>query len=117
MKDTFSLQDVIAKIKSDLLSATHSPGYPVFFVDKVEIEMAVKINAEGETKLNIEVVELGGTISREQCNTIKITLSPILSREEQRELINQDRRLLNGIERASAGALRKGDDALVGTPE
>ena len=117
MIENFSLQAVIAQIKSELLSATSSPEYPLFLVDKLEVEVAINIKAEGHGGIKIEVLELGGGISREQCNTVKITLSPILSREEQRKLIDQDKRLLDGIERATAGALRKGDVPLAGEPE
>ena len=113
----FSLQEVIAQIKNDLLAATNSPDYPLFLVDKLEIEVAVNIRAEGASGIKIQVVELGGNISREQCHKVTITLSPILSREEQRTLIDKDKRLFDGIERASAGALRKGDIALEGQPE
>lgn len=113
----FSLQEVIAQIKNDLLSATNSPDYPLFLVDKLEIEVAISIKSEGSGGIKIQVVELGGNIAREKCNKVTITLSPILSREEQRTLIDKDKRLLDGIERASAGALRKGDITLQGQPE
>jgi hypothetical protein len=115
--ENYSLQSVISQIKHELLSATNSPEYPLFLVEKLEIEVAISIKAEGNGGIKIQVIELGGNISREQCNKITITLSPILSREEQRELITKDPRLLNGIERASAGALRKGDIPLAGEPE
>jgi len=115
--ENLSLQDVISQIKHELLSATHSPEYPLFFVDKLEIEVAISIKAEAKGGVNIQVLELGGDVSKEKCNTITITLSPILSREEQRALIDRDSHLLDGIKRSSAGALRKGDVALEGNPE
>lgn len=115
--NNFSLQEVITQIKNELLSATNSPDYPLFLVDKLEIEVAISIKAEGSGGIKIQVVDLGGSVSREKCNKVTITLSPILSREEQRALIDKDKRLVDGIERASAGALRKGDITLEGQPE
>lgn len=117
-----SLQALIEKVKDELLTPTGGPGYPIFFVDKVELELQVGVRYEAEAGLKISVLqiggaEIGGAGSRERSHTIKVTLSPILSREEQRALLEQDARLLEGVRRATQAALRKGREALAGEPE
>jgi len=122
MTQDISLQTLIEKVKDELLAPTGGPGYPVFFVDKVELELQVAVTHEKEGGLKISVlqlgsVEAGGTVTRERGHTIKVTLSPILSREEQRNLLEKDHRMLEGVQRATQAALRKGEPALAGEPE
>lgn len=89
MSQDISLQALIEKVKDELLTPTGGPYYPVFFVDKVELEVAVSVEAEGTGGLDISVLELGGGVSREQGHVVTVTLSPILSREEQRALLDE----------------------------
>jgi hypothetical protein len=117
MSGEISLQTLIDEVKDELLTPTGGPGYPVFFVDKVELEIAVAIKAEGSGGLNISVLELGGGASSEQSHTVTVTLSPILTREEQRALLEEDERMLEGVKRATQAALRKGGSGMVGEPE
>jgi hypothetical protein len=117
MSQEISLQALIDKVKDELLTPTGGPDYPVFFVDKVELEVAVAIKSEGSGGLNISVLELGGGISREEGHTIKVTLSPILSRDEQRALLDKDERMLDGVRRATQAALCKGETGMVGKLE
>jgi len=122
MAQDISLQALIEKVKDELLAPTGGPGYPIFFVDKVELELQVAVTHEKEAGLKISVlqlggVEAGGTTTRERGHTIKVTLSPILSREEQRKLLEEDPRMLEGVQRATQAALRKEGPALAGEPE
>jgi hypothetical protein len=117
-----SLQALIEKVKDELLAPAGGPGYPIFFVDKVELELQVAVTYEKEAGLKISVlqlggVEAGGSATRERGHSIKVTLSPILSREEQRKLLGEDQRMLEGVQRATQAALRKGEPALAGEPE
>lgn len=122
MTQDISLQALIEKVKDELLAPAGGPGYPIFFVDKVELELQVAVTYEKEAGLKISVlqlggVEAGGSATRERGHSIKVTLSPILSREEQRKLLGEDQRMLEGVQRATQAALRKGEPALAGEPE
>jgi hypothetical protein len=117
MLQDISLQALVEKVKDELLAPTGGPDYPVFFVDKVELEVAVTVKADGRGGLSISVLELSGGVSREQGHTVKVTLSPILSRNEQRALLDEDERMLNGVRRATQAALRKGETGMVGESE
>jgi hypothetical protein len=117
MAQDISLQALIEEVKDELLAPTGGPGYPVFFVDNVELEVAVTVRADGRGGLNVSVLELGGGVSREQGHTVKVTLSPILSRDEQRALLDEDEHMLDGVRRATQAALRKGAGELAGEEE
>lgn len=122
MRQDISLQTLIQKVKDELLAPTGGPDHPIFFVDKVELDLQVAITKEKGGGLNISVlqfagIELGGGTTREQGQNVKVTLSPILSREEQRELMQQDKRLWEGVERATQAALSKRSSGLAGEQE
>jgi hypothetical protein len=113
-----TLQELIEKVKADLLTTNIGRGYPLFFIDEVDLEVAVSISAEVSGGLSIKVLEIGPEIgsklTNQKTHTVTIKLSPILSREEQRALIDEDPRLLAGIKKATQGALRKGGN--IGKP-
>ena len=122
MPQDISLQALIEKVKGELLAPTGGPGYPIFFVDKVELELQVAVTCEKKAGLKISVlqlggVEAGGSATRERGHTIKVTLSPILSREEQRSLLEEDQRMWEGVRRATQAGLRKGESEMAGEPE
>jgi len=117
MTDDIDLNDLIDKLKSDLFApyaGTSQAGkqvYPIFFVDGVEVELAVNISYEttGGIKISVpQLVELsgGGGVENGRGHTMKIKLSPILTREELRAGL--DERTLKGIQEASQMALRRG---------
>lgn len=125
MADEIDLNDLIDKLKSDLFAPYASMTqagkqvYPIFFVDGVEVELAVNISYEttGGIKISVpQVVELSGGGGEEngRTHTIKIKLAPILSREEMRAGL--DERTLKGIQAASQLALRRGS-SLAGQEE
>lgn len=107
MTENISLRQLIDKVKLDLLEGT-SDVYPIFFVDKVELELMVNITQEISGGINVAVVNVAPKISGQQTHVMRITLSPILSKDEQRELIQKDERLMSGIKRSSQIALSKG---------
>ncbi len=121
MTKEITFQDLIEKVKSDLFSpyagttAHGKAAYPVFFVDKVELEIAVELSYEAETGLKISIPQVfegsaTGGQGKAKTHTMKIALSPILSREELYALLEKDERLMKGIRDASLMAFRKGTE-------
>ena len=119
MSEELSLQTLIDKVKTDLfapLEGTEKEGkvvYPVFLVDEVELELAlnIKYSTEGGIKVTIpQVVEgsVGAGHEAGQSHTIKIKLSPILTRDEMRGQMQADERLWKGVMEASALGMRRG---------
>lgn len=121
MAKEITFQDLIEKVKTDLFSpyaGTEKQGkaaYPVFFVDKVELEIAVELSYDAETGLKISIPQVfegsaTGGQGKSKTHTMKIALSPILSREELYQLLEKDERLMKGIRTASLMAFRKGTE-------
>lgn len=123
MSEEISLQALIDKVKADLLTPPGDPKNVLFFVDKVELELAVSITEEKGAGIKISLLNLfSGDVTGKDTgargHTIKVTLAPILSLEEQRALLNQNPQLKQMVERASLNAMWKsGEGQLAGKPE
>lgn len=118
MQKEITIQDLVDKVKSDLFSVQTGTGnevkkiYPLFFVDQVEIEIDFELTNDAEAGIKISIPQIvegsvsGGQVSK-QGNKMKIILAPILSKEELRELMKEDERMIEEIKKASLMALRK----------
>jgi|SanBayMetagenome_1026888.scaffolds.fasta_scaffold03048_1 Trypsin-co-occurring domain 2 len=89
MSNEIGLAELIAQVKKEL--AVKLDDSPVFWVEKVELELnvTVKREAKGEVKGGLKVLVLsiveastGGTISREDVHKIKLTLGPLISKDD-----------------------------------
>jgi hypothetical protein len=107
--DLIGLDEFIKKVKSELLSSKDNSDLPIFFVEKIELEIAIKIvaDASGALKIYVTEVNLGG--STEKTNTIKITLTPIITIEEIRERIENNPHYKKQLFRRSNQGVLKGD--------
>ena len=124
--EEIGLQDLIYQVKRELLAPspaqrTRDP-YPLFFIDKVELEIAVKVTraAEGGVKLTVldfAEVSAGRSVDRERGHVVKVSLSPLLSREEILAEALKDERVRQMVQSDSAQALIKGEGELVGELE
>lgn len=110
---------MIDKVKQDLFSpyeGTQKEGkqvYPIFFVDQVELEVVVNLTYDAEAGLKITTPQIfegsvTGGQGKEAAHTMELSLSPIRSCDEMRELAKKDEMLYQGIETATAMSLRKG---------
>ena len=124
--EEIGLQDLIYQVKRELLAPSPAQRardpYPLFFIDKVELEIAVKVTraAEGGVKLTVldfAEVSAGRSVDRERGHVVKVSLSPLLSREEILAEALKDERVRQMVQSDSAQALIKGEGELVGEPE
>lgn len=85
------LQELIYQIKHELLAPNPKERArdpePLFFIDKIDLEIAIKVTKEGNggIKLTVlSVLEAGGGVSQatERGHVVKVSLSPLMSREE-----------------------------------
>lgn len=78
------LTELIYQVKRELLSAESRQNDPVplFAVDEIELELAVTVSREGQAGINIQVLNVGGGATREDAQTVRVTLKPLRSREE-----------------------------------
>lgn len=119
MTKEITIQELVDQVKSELFSLQRGTEnevkkiYPLFFVDQVEIEIEFEVTNDAESGLKISIPQLlEGSVAGGQENKrghkMRITLSPILTKEELRELMKDDR-IMKEIQEASLMALRKGE--------
>lgn len=84
---SIGLADFIQQVKRELLSTVpgKSADAPILFVESVELEVQVTAHREGTGGVKIDVLsvgggELGGSLSRDDVHTVKVTLSPIFDK-------------------------------------
>jgi hypothetical protein len=78
------LNELIYQVKRELLNpeSRKDDPVPLFAVDEIEIEVAVMISREGQAGINIQVLNVGGGASREDAQTVRVKLKPLLGHEE-----------------------------------
>ena len=118
MDQEITLQSLIDKVREDLLepyTASEKAGkryVPIFLVDQVELEVTVEIRYDSSMGLKITIPQLvEGSLGKSQAegsgHKMKLVLSPILTREEIRQGL-EDAGLLSQVKEASSMSLRKG---------
>jgi hypothetical protein len=80
------LQEFIEQIRKELLELGKSPD-PIFFIDKVELELTVKVTRQGNGQIQVTVLSfagasLGGSKGDERGHVVRISLSPLMTRED-----------------------------------
>jgi len=105
---SITLNQLIDQVREELLTEAKADSpdmmYPFLFVEDIEIEVQVNILSAAEVggKIKIQVAELGSKLKAEDqiTNRIKIKLTPLFSKEETRQLLEQrvGERVMNKIE-------------------
>jgi hypothetical protein len=81
-------------------------------VDTIELELQVTVRKEGKAGLKVYVFEAGGGGSRDDVQKVKVTLSPLLSKEMRLRLLHKKLRPEQWREllEQNVEALTKGSD-------
>lgn len=81
---SIGLAELIEQVKRELLttSLNNETDVPFLSVDSVELELQVTVKREGKTGIKIYVLEAGGGVGRDDVQKVKVTLSPLLSKEK-----------------------------------
>lgn len=85
------LADLIEQVKQDLQSSAlnRDADVPLFGVDSVELELQVTVKNEGKAGIKLYVVDLGGGAGRDDVQKVKVSLSPLLNKEQLLSLYKQ----------------------------
>ena len=104
------LAELIYQVKRELLApATRQDDpVPLFAVDEIELEVAVTVSREGQAGINIHVLNLGAGASRADAQTVRVTLKPLLSREELLAVLQKRHPDLFAVVSEESQALLKG---------
>jgi len=99
VNDEITLLDLIYQVKNELLArrpAEEARGLPaLFWIDQIELELSVAVTRERGGAIKLSVIpgtaELSGSSSRAEArgHTVKVRLSPLLTREEMRSLLSR----------------------------
>lgn len=82
MEETsIGLADLIEQVKRELLAKTPDGEIPFLCVDTVELNLQVTVKREGQGGIKIYVLEAGRKASQDNVQTVKVVLSPLLSKE------------------------------------
>lgn len=114
------LAELIEQVKRELLPVTsdqqatsdQETAVPLLSVDTVELELQVTIRKEGKAGLKVYVFEAGGGGGRDDVQKVKVTLSPLLSKEMRLRLLHKKLRPEQWREllEQNVEALTKGSD-------
>jgi hypothetical protein len=109
MAESIGLAEFIAQVRRELLAPApdDSDRVPLLSVEDIDLECKVTVTKQGKAGLNINVVQLGGTVGRDDVHTVHVKLSPLLTREARLELMRQAGEL-PAIEHAAVEHMLKG---------
>jgi hypothetical protein len=119
------LQTFIYQIKRDLLAPNPAQRardpYPLFFIDRLDLEIAIKAQINNKGEISFSVLNFGASAgiskSHEQYHVVKLSLSPLLSKEKITADLLKDPVVAERITKYLSQAMLKTDSGLVGEPE
>lgn len=123
--EEIGLQDLIYQIKRELLAPNPAQRAkdpdPLFFIEKVELEIAVKVQKERGGGFKVSVLSYGefnasASTASERGHVVRVTLAPLLSKDSLLTDLLADPHVAARVG-VKQRALLKGDVPLTGTPE
>ena len=124
--DEIGLQDLIYQVKRELLAPNAeqraSDPDPLFIIEQVELEITVKAVKEGNGNIKLSVLSfaelnVGGDLARERGHVVRVTLSPLLTKEQILEDLLNNPQSRERVQQKQRQAMIKGDAILAGPPE
>src|SRR5437762_11108486 len=111
------LKELIEKVKHELLASNNNQNQ-LLFIDKIELEIAVKVTKEGDGNVKVAVLNFfevgaGGALTGERGNVVRVSLSPLLEREKILKTLADNEQKYKAILQDSVKALVK-EDGMVG---
>lgn len=91
-ENPIGLAELIEKVKRELITTEPDveDDVPLLSLDEIHLELKVSLHREGKAGLNIHVVELGAGVDRDDIQTVKVTLSPLMTKEERIRLFKMN---------------------------
>ncbi|NNJ09911.1 hypothetical protein EKD04_006185 [Chloroflexales bacterium ZM16-3] len=120
------LDEVINQVKRELLTpnpaAKANDPYPLFMIDKIELEIATRISVSADGSIKFSVIggaEAGVGVSRseERSHVVRVSLSPVLTREELVAEVLKDEKVRQMVSVDSQHAFVRHDNSLGGEAE
>lgn len=86
--DSIGVGELIARLKHELLEEQKGV-LPLFAVGQVELEISFTVQKNDQGNIDLKVVQIGRTSSREEVQRIKITLEPLSTVDELRNTLTE----------------------------
>jgi hypothetical protein len=87
---SIGLAELIEKVRQELLKPPATAGaLPLLSIDEIELEIGVTVNKEANAGISIHVVELGAGVRREDVQTVRVRMTPLLDRNERVAILKQ----------------------------
>jgi hypothetical protein len=107
MADEIGLQELLLKVKEELLAPVGEDPAPLFYVEQVDLELSVVIRKAAQAGVRVYVVDVGGNLAQESANKVRVSLRPLYSREEMRAMLEKDATVASHLaEMAGRGAVK-----------
>jgi hypothetical protein len=113
------LTELIYQIKRELLSPEieQRDPIPLFAVEEIEVEATILVKREAEGGIDIQVLSLKGSGSQEAGQTVRVTLKPLLSREQLISKLQKEApELFEQVEQEALHTLRGGQERPMSWP-
>lgn len=109
-KKTIGISDLIARLKTELLSKQTTGEPNLFAIDEVTVEINFVVDGNIESGFNLGVVTLGSQVGEERVQKIIVKMSPIVSKQQLIEKINSQPDEASKVLDASSRAVLRGKD-------
>jgi hypothetical protein len=112
MDSSIGLADFVSQVKMELLEPDPrtTNATPLLSLEQVDLELQVTVSKDASGRVRVYVVDAGGGLKREDVQRVKLTLQPLVSREDRVALLRQRADWSDVVDVAMQGAL-KGADA------
>ena len=105
-QEPIGLSELIERVKADLLSDNPADDLPpLFSLDEVKLELKVTVTREIKGGIKVYVVELGGGGTRDDVQTVTVTLTPWLSKAARLKSLTPEKK--QQLREASSRITRK----------
>ncbi len=107
MPQEIGLQELIWQVKRELLAQSEDDPVPLFYIEGIDLELHVEVRVEGQASIKIYVVDVGGSGPQARGQVVRVSLRPLYSKEELREMLEQDPALGKRLQDAASQGVLK----------
>jgi hypothetical protein len=106
--NNIGLSDLISKVKSDLLAPQPLDDPKLFTIEEIVLEVKFTVSGDIKSGFDLGVVTLGSEVNEERVQKVTIKLTPLVSKEQMIETINQDQAKSTAIVKEAAKSMLRG---------
>jgi len=89
-KKSLGISELIQRIKQDLLNAQPPNEPDLFSVDEITLEVNFTVTGDIDSGFDLGVVTLGSNVSEERVQKVTVKMTPLVSKQQLIDTVNQD---------------------------